>query len=69
MDSRCHGVRGALGILLEATSDGDILRYTLLVKGVGIAFVASEEGPFPTHSASQSLEELQGTGLLEPRVC
>lgn len=62
------GVRGALGILLEAPSDRDILKYTL-VKGVGIAFVASEEGPFPTHSASQSLEELQGTGLLEPRVC
>lgn len=54
LDSRCHGERGALRVLLEATSDGDILKHTLLVKGVGVAFVASEEGPFPTHSASKS---------------
>lgn len=31
--------------------------------------MAGEEGRFPTHRASQSLEELQGKGLLEPRVC
>lgn len=28
-----------------------------------MAFVASEEGLFPTHCASQSLEEQQGKGL------
>lgn len=45
LDSRCHGARGSLRVLLETSHDRNTFhKYTLLVKGLGVAYVASEEG-------------------------
>lgn len=46
----------------------DVCKHTLLLKG-WVSLCGQGRGSHPTYSASQSLGELQGKGLLEPRVC